>query len=171
MERAVYLNAYRDGTATVERKLLYTGDFLDHDFRDLYANPRFSSNSLFEMGAYPAYHKRIGELTIHNNTTEVISYLLIETGGDKYVFLDVRPNSQASSRLQFRGWLSCQGAYESSKKRFGAAVEALNYQGENGNIWITIAGDSVVIESPQLKLAADRCCASDRADFDHELSY
>jgi hypothetical protein len=46
IERAVFLNAYRDGRTRVVHKLLYTGDFLDSDFRDLYPNPRFQSEGI-----------------------------------------------------------------------------------------------------------------------------
>ena len=49
-ERAVFFNAYRDGHTLVRHKLLYTGDFLDGDFRDLYPNPGFRTEGIYELG-------------------------------------------------------------------------------------------------------------------------
>jgi hypothetical protein len=65
-ERAVLLKAYRNGNAIVYHKLLYTGDLLDNDFRDLYSNPRFRSESIYELGSVTndGSNGRTGDLTI-----------------------------------------------------------------------------------------------------------
>src|SRR6267378_2363608 len=105
-ERSVYLTVRRNGKATINRKLLYTGDFLDSDFRDLYPNPTWTSNSTPELGYSDASpDERSSELKVVNETSSTLGYVLIES----------------SSRKVVRGWLSCEGRYAESNKSFGGA--------------------------------------------------
>src|SRR5438046_10018124 len=50
IERYVYLSAYRNGEQFVRNKLIYTGDLLDNDFRDLYPNYSWASESILKLG-------------------------------------------------------------------------------------------------------------------------
>jgi hypothetical protein len=176
-QRAVYLNAFRNGETVVKRKLLYTGDFLDSDFRDLYPNPRFRSNSIYELGGGGwkdvGLKKWNGDLKISNETSSPVSYLLIETGWYKLVFLDVEPRTVMDLSFQYSGWVSCQGQFAESKKRFASAVGVVD--GSEREVTrqfsIRIKGDTAIIESPQPGLRQAHCCASDRPDPEHEWSY
>ena len=49
-EDAVYLNAYRGKNRLVGRKLLFTGDFLDQDFQDLYPTYFWISENTLQIG-------------------------------------------------------------------------------------------------------------------------
>ena len=175
-ERAVFLNAYRNDKPFVQHKLLYTGEFLDEDFRDLYPNPRFRSESIFELGSVDlgdgSQMEATGNLRISNATLTDIDYLLIETGWYKLVVLDVKAGATADLGFQYGRGISCQGQFASSGERFSAAVGVETKQpATKGQILITIAGRTVTIESPQLRLASSRCCASDRPDPTHEWLY
>jgi len=170
-ERAVFLNVHRDGRTPVAHKLLYTGDFLDSDFRDLYPNPRFRSEGIYELG--DGSTGRPGNLRIVNATQKEISYLLIETGGYKLVVLDLKAGATVDLDLQYTGGLSCQAQFANSEQRLAHAVSVVDGADskENRQISITVRGGNIAIESPQLDLRQSRCCASDRPDPEHEWSY
>ena len=116
-ERAVFLNVYRDGRTRTVHKLLYTGDFLDDDFRDLYPNPRFRSEDIYELGDVmnDGSTSRPGTLRIVNATQKEISYLLIETGWYKLVVLDLKAGATADLNFQYAGGLSCQARFADSR--------------------------------------------------------
>ena len=75
IERYVYLNASRDGKPFLTGKLLYTGDFLDNEFRDLYPNYSWLSESILKIGQPDS--QQSDTLHITNNSTQ-LKYLLIE---------------------------------------------------------------------------------------------
>lgn len=168
-ERFVYLNAYRGGEPFVRDKLLYTDDWLDEDFRELYPNYPWVSDSILKIGRDFA-ETQSNDLRITNATPEQISYLLIETYGDKYVLFDVEPESVIDLRFQFIGQLSCQGAFAESQKRFGSAVRLFDdAEGEvQGGFSIEVKEEDAIIESPDLRLKRVTCCAVDRPDIYHE---
>src|ERR1043165_2116642 len=107
MERYVYLNAYHNGEQFVRNKLLYTGDLLDNDFRDLYPNYSWVSDSVLKIGRNVDEPQSNG-LRITNQSPNGISALLIETYDDKSVLFDAPPKSTVSLKFQFFGQLSCQ---------------------------------------------------------------
>src|SRR4051812_35387877 len=125
-ERAVFLNAHRNGAAFVRHKLLYTGDVLDSEFRDLYPNPRFKSESIFELGNVDlgdgSQKESKGNLRISNATSKDIDYLLIETGWYKLVVLDIKAGTTADLSFHYGRGISCQGQFANSSERFSAAV-------------------------------------------------
>ena len=174
-ERAVFLNVYRDGRTPVAHKLLYTGDFLDSDFRDLYPNPRFRSEGIYELGDVmnDGSTGRPGNLRIVNATQKEISYLLIETGGYKLVVLDLKAGATVDLDLQYTGGLWCQAQFANSEQRLAHAVSVVDGADSKGNrqFSITVRGGNIAIESPQLGLRQSRCCAPDRPDPEHEWSY
>ena len=174
-ERAVFLNVYRDGRTPVVHKLLYTGDFLDSDFRDLYPNPRFRSEGIYELGDVmnDGSTGRPGNLRIVNATQKEISYLLIETSGYKLVVLDLKAGATVDLALQYNGGLWCQAQFANSEQRLAHAVSVVDGADskENRQFSITVRGGNIAIESPQLDLRQSRCCASDRPDPEHEWSY
>ncbi len=174
-ERAVFLNVYRDGRTRVVHKLLYTGDFLDSDFRDLYPNPRFRSEGIYELGNIMNNGStgRPGNLRIANATQREISYLLIETGWYKLVVLDLKAGATVDLDLQYTGGLSCQAQFANSEQRLANAVSVVDGvdSKENRRFSITARGSNVAIESPQPGLRQGRCCASDRPDPEHEWLY
>jgi len=172
IERYVYLNAYRNGEQFVRSKLIYTGDTLDNDFRDLYPNYSWASESILKLGR-KVDETQSNSLQITNESSEGISYLLIETYRDKYVLFDVAPKSIVNLKFQFLGQLSCQGEFVESKQRFGTAVR-LSSDAENevqGDFSIGIKESSAIIESRSLKLKTVTCCAVDRPDIHHEQFY
>jgi hypothetical protein len=169
VERFVYLNAYRDREQFVYNKLLYTGDFLDDDFRASYPTYSWVSESTLKIGR-ALVDTQSNRLTIRNTTTDRISYLLIETYKDKYVLFDVEPESEINLMFQFLGQLSCQGEFAESKERFGSAVR-LGTNGESeveGDFSIRVEYKQVNIDSSNLKLRRVTCCAVDRPDINHE---
>jgi hypothetical protein len=171
----VFLDVYRDGRTRVVHKLLYTGDFLDSDFRDLYANPRFRSEAIYELGDVmnDGSTGRPVNLRIANATQKEISYLLIETGWYKLVVLDLKAGATVDLDLQYTGGLSCQAQFANSEQRLANAVGVVDGADskENRQFSITVRGTNVVIESPQPGLRQSHCCASDRPDPEHEWSY
>ncbi len=169
MERYVYLNAYRNGEQFVRDKLIYTGDLLDNDFRDLYPNYSWASESNLKIGRNVA-ETQSNNLRITNDTPNRISYLLIETYQDKYVLFDVEPNSVINLKFQFLGQLSCQGEFAESKQRFGSAARLSNDTEHEvqGDFSINVKERNAVIESSNLKLKQVNCCAVDRPDINHE---
>jgi len=174
-ERAVFFNAYRDGHTLVRHKLLYTGDFLDGDFRDLYPNPRFRTEGIYELGdaLNDGSTGQAGNLRIVNATQKDISYLLIETGWYKLVVLDLKAGATTDLNLQYTGGLSCQAQFADSEQRLASAVsiEDSADSKENRQLSITVRGGNVAIESPKPGLRQSRCCASDRPDPEHEWLY
>lgn len=120
-ERAVFLNARRDGESFVHRKLLYTGDFLDNDFKDLYPNPRFRSESVYELGSVEfgneSSRQYAGVLKIVNETSRDVAYMLIETGWYKLVALDIKAGATVDLSFNYAGELSCQGQFANSGDR------------------------------------------------------
>ena len=174
-ERAVFLNVYRDGRTPVVHKLLYTGDFPNSDFRDLYPKPRFRSEDIYELGDVmnDGSTGRPGNLRTVNATQKEISYLLIETGGYKLVVLDLKAGATVDLDLQYNGGLWCQAQFANSEQRLAHAVSVVDGADskENRQFSITVRGGNIAIESPQLGLRQSRCCASDRPDPGHEWSY
>ena len=169
IERYVYLNAYRSGQQFVRNKLIYTGDLLDNDFRDLYPNYSWASESILKLGR-KVDETQSNSLRITNETPNRISYLLIETYRDKYVLFDVEPKSIIDLKFQFLGQLSCQGEFAEPNQRFGSAARLSN-DTENevqGDFTIRVNEQNVIIESPNLKLKQATCCAVDRPDINHE---
>jgi hypothetical protein len=175
-ERSVYLTLRRNGKTTINRKLFYTGDFLDSDFSDLYPNPTWTSNSTRELGYSDASpDERSSELKVVNETSSTLGFVLIESSSRKVVILDVEPKSTLYQRFQVRGWLSCEGRYAESNKPFGGAVsvvgtvgQSMGYYDARGKFVISIRGSEATIESPQLALHSADCCAPDRPDYKHE---
>jgi len=177
VERSVFLSARRDGEPLVRRKLLYTGDFLDDDFKNLYSNPRFRSESVYELGSVElggdSLREHLGDLRIINQTSQDVAYILIETGWYKLVAFDIKAGAVMDLSLHYAGGLSCQGQFVNSGERFAGAV-ATEDNGELGpkrQFIVSIRRDSTTIESPQQGLRQARCCASDRPDPDHERQY
>ncbi len=176
-ERAVFLNARRDGGPLVRRKLLYTGDFLDNDFKDLYSNPRFRSESVYELGGVElgneSLRERPGDLRIINETSRDVAYILIETGWYKLVAFDIKAGAMLDLSFHYAGGLSCQGQFVNSEERFAGAVATENkdYLSAKRQFLVRVKRDSATIESPQQGLRQARCCASDRPDPDHERLY
>jgi hypothetical protein len=169
IERYVYLSAYRNGEQFVRNKLIYTGDLLDNDFRDLYPHYSWASDSILKLGRKVDETKPNG-LRITNVSSKRISYLLIETYQDKYVLFDVEPQSVVNLKFQFLGQLSCQGEFAESKQRFNSAVRLSNdAEGEvQGDFSIGVNGKNAIIKSPSLRLKKVTCCAVDRPDINHE---
>ena len=171
IERAVYLNAYKDGEPLVTRKLLYTGDFLDGDFRELYPNYSWLSESALNIG------QRVwtdsDALRVVNESQNRINYLLIETWDNKIVLFDVEPGASINLQFLYFGRLSCQGETANSQERFGSAVELISGEESKGQRYfvIRVTENHVSIESPRSKLKQVNCCAADRPDFQHEWSY
>lgn len=169
IERYVYLSAYRHGEQFVRSKLIYTGDFLDSDFSDLYPNYSWASGSILKLGRTIDETESNG-LRIANISQNRISYLLVETYFDKYVLFDLEPQSVVDLKFEFLGRLSCQGEFAESKERFGSAVELSSGAEDKtpGDFLIRVDGKNAVIESPSLKLKQVTCCAVDRPDINHE---
>jgi len=176
LDRHVHLTARRNGTTIVNRELLYTGDFLDGDFRELYPNPMWPSNSALELGYDDAKPEvRSSELKITNQTSNTLEYVLIESSLRKLLLLEVKPGATVYQRFQVRASLYCEGRYSGTNKRFGGAVsipgnrakDLADYDTESRfSIRINRAG--AVIASPEMPLQAIRCCAPDRPDYEHE---
>ena len=171
----MFLNVYRDGCTRTVHKLLYTGDFLDGDFRDLYPNPRFRSEDIYELGDVmnDGSTGRSGNLRIVNATHNETNYLLIETGWYKLVVLDLKAGATADISLQYDGGLSCQAQFADSKQRLSSAVSIVDTSDpkESRQLSIIVRGGNVAIESPQPGLRPSHCCASDRPDPEHEWLY
>jgi len=174
-ERAVFLNVYRDGRRLTVHKLLFTGDFLDGDFRHLYPTPRFRSEDIYELGHVMNDEStgRPGSLHIVNAAQEEISYLLIETGRYKLIVLDFKAGATVDLSLQYEGGLSCQAQFADSKQRLSGAVSIVDSAGskESRQLSISVRYGNVAIESPQPGLRQSHCCASDRPDPEHEWLY
>ena len=169
VERSVYLNAYRNEKQFVGNKLIYTGDLLDSDFKDLYPNYSWAAESILKLGR-KVDETQSNSLRITNLSANRINYLLIETYEDKFILFDVEPQSIVNLKFQFLGQLSCQGEFADSKQRFGSAVRLSN-DAENevpGDFLIRVNQENAIIESQHLNLKKVTCCAVDRPDINHE---
>ncbi len=172
IERAVYLNAYRNGEPLVGRKLLYTGDFLDSDFRELYPNYAWASESILRIGRnVDDAENQFDGIRVINESPNRIAYLLIETSDNKIVLFDVEARASIDLGFPFYGWLSCQGEFAESEKRFGNAAEMLEAGKRPNQFEVRVNGEGVNIEGAQVRLKRVNCCAPDRPDFEHEWSY
>jgi hypothetical protein len=162
-ERYIYLNAYREEQVFVRDKLLYTGDRFDQEFRDIYPNYSWLTESILKIGQVIA-ESQTNEVTIKNETPNQISYLLIETYYDKYVLFDFAPEAIIKLKFKFHGQLSCQGRFAVSDEGFGGAVRLINNAQHEvqGEFLIRIREDIPIIESSNLKLKQAPCCAVDR---------
>jgi hypothetical protein len=168
MERYVYLNAFRDGQSFLKRRLLFTGDLLDNDFRDLYPNYSWLSESTLKIGQ----PDNDGPDTLHIiNGSQRVKYLLVETYVDKFVMFDLEPGRSIDLPFRYFGRLSCQGEFYESHTRFGDAVEFESPNADSSHLpttfSVTVTADGVKLGS-QLPLKHDTCCAVDRSDINHE---
>lgn len=170
-ERFVYLDASRNGDRFVEDKLLYTGDRLDDDFRNLYPDNSWLSESILKIGRRPSETDTNG-LRIANETVSRINYLLIETYQDKFILFEVERGAVVNLRIRFTGQLSCEGQVDATVKGFGSAVRLLdNAEGAvSGDFSVRLTDVGVLIESRELNLRPVTCCAVDRPDINHERS-
>ena len=168
-EDAVYLNAYRGGDCFILRKLLFTGDFLDSNFQDLYPTYSWISENTLQIGQGSVPEKMV-EVSVANETETHLSYLLLETFSNKLVIFDTKPNSLTRLGFSFSDRFSCQGQTVTGY-RFGAGVELMNASAKPRRVDIRIAkGTKTTISSDQ-SLKASSCCAADRPDIDHEWLY
>lgn len=164
-ERYVYVNVDHGGAPAVRHKLLYTGDFLDDDFRALYPRVAWRTPSIIEIGQEASGHA--SRLTVANETDKVIRYLLIETIREKLLLLNVAPRAAMELDWKRIGRLSCQGAYVDGE-RFGVAVTTTGPEVVGAHFSILVNSDGAKIQSPDLHLLPTKCCAVDRPDFYHE---
>jgi hypothetical protein len=93
IERYVYLKASRDGTVFLSGKLLYTGDFLDNDFNDLYPHNSWLTESIVKIGQPDGDSS--DKLHISNGSRQV-KYLLLETYFDKFVLFEVERTARST---------------------------------------------------------------------------
>ena len=96
-ERHVVLNASRADAAIVQRKLLYTGDFMDQDFTVLYPMSSWASESVLRIGQVE--DAADDTLRVTNDSMHRLTYLLIETYRDKFVLFDVEPRAVVTLQL------------------------------------------------------------------------
>ena len=169
IEDAVYLNAYRHKDRFVSRKLLYTADFLDEDFQDLYPTCSWISENTLQIGQR-SVSEHLVEVSVSNKSETYLSYLLLETLDNKVIVFDVQPNSLDRLSFAFSERLSCQGQTVGGD-RFGGAVELVNTHVKPRRVDIRIAKGTITIDCPDQNLKATKCCAADRPDFDHEWLY
>lgn len=165
-ERYVYLFASRDGNSFINGKLLFTGDFMDEDFTQLYPNYSWLSESILTIGRRetPATDK----LEIVNGPNH-LKYLLVETHDDKFVLFDIEPGQAIKLDFHYFGQLSAQGEFAATGKRFGDAIELENETVPTATTFaIRIGPETVSIDAGQQFAKHTRCCAVDRPDFDHE---
>ena len=73
IERRVYLNAYRGGEQFVRNKLIYTGDLLDNDFKDLYPNYSWAFESVLKLGRDLA-ETQSNSLRIKNESSQKLTF-------------------------------------------------------------------------------------------------
>ena len=171
LERAVYLEAYRDGEPIVRRKLLYTGDVLDSDFRDLYPNYSWTSESALRIGSEVAGDEAQATLlTVVNESPDRLSYLLVEAAWNKIVLFDLDSGTSVNLLFPVSGGFTSQGEFAESKKRLGVGT-SIPRNREAGPFEIIIREDGIIVRDGQRVLEKEHCCASDRPDFDHELLY
>lgn len=169
-ERAVYLDAYRDGEQTVRRKLLYTGDFLDGPFLDLYSNYSWTSESALRIGSETTTNEVQSPLKVVNESPSRLSFLLIEAGWNKIMLFDVGPGSSWNLLFPAPGGFTCQGEFAWSRKRLGVGASRPT-TGETAPFEIVVLPDSILVKYGQKTLEREHCCVSDRPDFDHEWLY
>jgi hypothetical protein len=171
IEHAVYLNANRASEPLVKGKLLYTGDFMDNEFGDLYPNYSWRSESVLKIGR--SIKPDLDNLRVVNETPNRIAYLLIETYDDKFILFDLEPGIIVNLSFAYFGQLSCQGEFADSKERLGAAVKLLDGEKSKAQSQfnVRISGNHVVIENQASDLIPINCCAADRPDFQHEWLY
>ena len=162
IEHAAYLNAFYDDNPIVRWKLLYTGDFLDGDFRSVYPNYTWDSDSILRMGNNVDANGHFNDIRIVNESSASIAYLLIETYGDKIVLLGIEPHSSTGVKFPFNEQLSCVGELAKSKKGFSYAVRSLEKTQKSSQIEIKLKDGNVLIESSELKLEPTNCCSPDR---------
>ena len=162
IEHAAYLSASYGDTPIVKWKLLYTGDFLDGDFRSVYPNYVWDSESILRIGNNVQADDHFNDIQITNESASSIAYLLIETYADKIVLLGIEPHSSTSVKFPFDEQLSCVGEFAKSKKKFSYAVRSLEKTQKSSHIEIKLKDGNVNIESSELKLEPTNCCSPDR---------
>jgi hypothetical protein len=161
VERHVYLDAYRAGALVVQHKLLFTGDFLDDDFRRLYPASSWVSESVLAIGQLAGTGD--DTLRVTNDTARRLAYVLIETHRHKFILLDVEPRAAITLRFDYAGRLSAEGYFQDSVARFADAVvlpgETLSVEG--GQFSARVSENIVTIDGPR-GLRHVPCCAVDR---------
>ncbi len=144
---------------------------MDGDFRSVYPNYAWDSESILRIGNNTVVNDQFNDVQIINTSPYPISYLLIETYGDKVVLLGIAPQATVNLKFPFKEELSCQGEFADSRKRFGYAVRKLENLAPPARFDIKIKDGIVVIESQELRLEPTMCCAPDRPSFDREWLY
>ena len=173
VEHAVYLNAYRGQDRVVNRELLFTGDFLDAGFQERYPNYLWVSENILRIGRNDVA-ERASEIVVSNESASAVSYLLLETMGDKAIIFDLAPETTVHLSFPFadeRFSGLCEMA--ATGKRFGAGVELAdkNNQAPPDRIKIRLTKEALTIEATEQQLKPSYCCAPDRPAFDHQSQY
>lgn len=167
IENRAYLSAYLNDGKFVNEKLLYTGDFFDDDFLGKYPEYFWAENSMLKIGRNAKNSdSKFENIKITNSSLNRINYILIETAKDKVILFAVEPNSAFELRFPIAEWLSCQGVFADTKKRFGYKV--IIPKNKKTNQFEIKIKDEVEIISPQIELEKSNCCAPDRNSFDRE---
>jgi hypothetical protein len=172
VEHAAYLNAYRDGGRFVNRKLLFTGDFMDGGFQEIYSDYNWLSENILRIGEN-AVTGQTCEIIVANESASTVSYLLLETIGSKAIIFDLAEGATVRFNFPFAERLSGQGEVAATGKRFGAGVELADKNNPiiPSQINIKLTKEALTINATDRQLRPSYCCAPDRPDFYHESGY
>jgi hypothetical protein len=172
VEHAAYLNAYRDGGRFVSRKLLFTGDFMDGGFHEIYGDYTWLSENILRIGENAAAEQTC-EIIVANESASTVSYLLLETMGNKAIIFDLAQDATVQFKFPFAERLSGQGEMAATRERFGAGVELAdkNNPVAPSQINIKLTKETLTINATDRQLRPSYCCAPDRPDFYHESQY
>ena len=172
VEHAAYLNAYRDGGRFVNRKLLFTGDFMEGGFQEIYPDYTWLSENILRIGENAVAEQR-REIIVANESASTVSYLLLETIGSKAIIFDLAQDATVQFKFPFAERLSGQGEMAATGKRFGAGVELAdkNNPVAPSQINIKLTKETLTINATDRQLRPSYCCAPDRPDFYHESQY
>jgi hypothetical protein len=172
VEHAAYLNAYRDGGRFVNRKLLFTGDFLDERFQEIYSEYTWLSENVLRISE-SGVAEQTCEIIVANESASTVSYLLLETMYSKAIIFDLAEGATVQFKFPFVERLSGQGEMAATRKRFGAGVEEAdkNNPAAPSQINIKLTKETLTINATDRQLRPSYCCAPDRPDFYHESQY
>lgn len=143
-------------------ELIYTGDFLDSEFKELYPLNEWTSPSTLFVGVRA--RAPLNEVNLMNESDEPFRYILVETNRQKILILDLGPGQNSSIRLNLEGFLSATARPKATDTRLDDAVSlaGISNPSDSPGFSINLGKNSLRIESPGRTIEHVDCCAPDR---------
>ena len=119
--RKVRITVTRGGAILVDRAEIYDGDAYDSNFRDLYPNSEWLSETTLHLwrSNHPERDpQRTNEISIRNESDQEVRYLYVKAGKTNlFLLFDMPPGDAVTVRVQLEHWEDLVGCAGKVNKR------------------------------------------------------